>query len=308
MRQPTYLSPTQLRIWEADRDDYYLRYLASLKLPNPPQTQPMSVGSAFDAYVKSFIYGKLIRGGDARYEFEVLFEAQVEPHNRDWSREAGKVAFDAYKYSGALSDLMVELQLATTAIQMEFDVRATVGGVPLMGKPDCYFVSAEGARCIYDFKVNGYCGKSAISPAKGYVKVRDGWAGEPRSRNSGAHPKAHLENFKGITINAAETMESVNSEWADQLLIYAWSLGEEPGSENLVVGIEQLCGQGASPQRLRIASHRLRVGYDYQLGLLQRIKHAWAGIDAASERPEIEERAEALLAMGDAGMLINNAR
>lgn len=310
MRLPSYLSPTQLRIWEQNPDEYYLKYLATAKLPNPPQSQPMSVGSAFDACVKAFLYSRLIKGGDARYELEALFEAQVEPHNRDFAREAGWAAFNAYKYSGALSDLMVELELATTTIRMEFDVRATVGGVPLMGKPDCFFISGEGARCIFDFKVNGYCSQSPVSPAKGYVKVRDGWrpTEAKASKNQGPHAKALLQKFRGITINSAETMESVNAEWADQELIYAWALGEEPGSENLVAGIEQICGQGCTPQRMRIASHRLRISYEYQMGLLQRIKHAWAGINAQGPREELEDRATALLSMGDAGFLINAAR
>lgn len=310
MRLPSYLSPTQLRIWEQDKDEYYIKYLATQKLPNPPQTQPMSVGSAFDAHVKAFLYSRLVKGGDARYEFEALFEAQVEPHNRDWARTAGQVVFDAYKYSGALADLMVELELATTTIRMEFDVRKTIGGVPLMGKPDCFFISAEGARCIFDFKVNGFCAKSPVSPAKGYVKVRDGWkpTDAPASKNRGPHPKALLQKFKGITINTAETMESVNDEWADQLLIYAWALGEEPGSENLVSGIEQICGQGSDPQRVRIASHRTGISYEYQMGLLQRLKSAWSGINAQGPRPELDDKVEAILSMGDAGMLINDAR
>lgn len=59
MRKPDYISPTALKLYRDNRDEYYLRYLADTKSPRDGQTQPMSIGSAFDAYVKSDIHTKL---------------------------------------------------------------------------------------------------------------------------------------------------------------------------------------------------------------------------------------------------------
>jgi hypothetical protein len=71
----------------------------------------MSIGSSFDAYAKSWLHENLFgKGNDPRFEFQALFEAQVEPHNRDWALQNGQYVFEQYKQSGALSDLLGELR------------------------------------------------------------------------------------------------------------------------------------------------------------------------------------------------------
>ena len=52
MRTPKYISPSALKLFEKNPTEYYLKYLADAHPPRSPQTQPMSVGSAFDAFVK----------------------------------------------------------------------------------------------------------------------------------------------------------------------------------------------------------------------------------------------------------------
>ena len=58
MRMPEYLSPTSLNVWKRDQEQFYLQYLAEKRPPREPQTQPMAVGAAFDAYVKSYLYNR----------------------------------------------------------------------------------------------------------------------------------------------------------------------------------------------------------------------------------------------------------
>ncbi len=304
MRQPKYLSPTSLKLWERDQEEFYITYLSEIRLPRPPQTQPMSVGSAFDARAKSFLYGKLV-GENEKYEFQSLFESQVEPHNRDWALGAGEDAFKAYKLSGALGDLMIELETATTTPRFEFDVRATIAGVPILGKPDIYFIG-EGIRVILDWKVTGFCAVSKKSPTKCYINVRDGFTVPHKaSRNRGPHKDVFIENFNGIRINSRHKMEEINDAWALQCTLYAWALGEEPGSEQLVIGIDELCGPRGEQ---RIASHRNKVGYEYQMILIDRIKAAWAGIKATGPRPDLDERIAAIADAGELGDLINEYR
>ena len=300
------MSPTSLKTAEASWDDYYIKYLADNRAPRLPQTTPMSVGSAFDAYVKSFLHFNLF-GTYGDYEKDVIFEKQVEPHNRDWARVAGQHVFDCYKKCGALADLMLELGTAVNAPRFEFDLLGTietsVGDVPIMGKPDIYFINAEGGRVILDWKVNGYCGKQNTSPMPGYVMVRDGWfpsEKKPSNGNRLPHKECFPTPYKGIKINAQDFMENRSEEWATQLSMYAWLLGEEVGSQDLIVGIDQIVGQ-PGPERpwLRVASHRNRVGATFQHDLLARLAAAWGRITsghifAELSREESDERCKAL--------------
>lgn len=276
MRTPEFLSPTSIKKYTEDKEDFYFRYLSEVKIPRPPQTQPMAVGSAFDAYVKSYLHTSLFGSGyDLRYELGTIFEEQVESHNRDWAWEHGKLIFDKYKAAGCLADLMLELNQAVGKPRFEFTVQDTIDGdIPLLGKPDIFFINSEGARVIYDWKVNGYCSERLKSPMKGFVKLRsniDGtWYPE-------THKNCHLLVFKGIAINIAMRLEDGNKDWADQLAIYAWLLGEEIGSEEIVFGIDQVCGPA---DRLRFATHRLRISPDYQYNLFELIKQVWTEIDS----------------------------
>jgi hypothetical protein len=184
MRRPEYLSPTSLALFRKDTTEFYLNYLSDNRPPRIPQNQPMSIGSAFDAYVKSYLHTALFGvGNDPRYGFESLFEAQVEPHNRDWARDHGQYVFNQYKSAGALADLMTELRGAQGEPRFEFEAKGAVNGyrepavkrlgeVVLMGKPDCHFINNQGAHVILDWKVNGYCSPSAHSPKPGYIRMR----------------------------------------------------------------------------------------------------------------------------------------
>jgi hypothetical protein len=246
----------------------------------------MSVGSAFDAYVKSYIVDNLYgKGAKPEFERDSLFEEQVEEHNWDWARGAGNYAFNAYKQSGMLADLMLELEQATEDPRFEFTVEGNVvhedmiDGIPLLGKPDIWFKSKGGANIIYDWKVNGFCGKSATSPKKGYMMCRDGWDHEllKPSRNEGAPHKDFIGKVVGgVTINTAYPFEKVDTTWANQTCIYQWVMGATVGDEN-IVGIDQIVAKpmGGEYPMLRVAAHRGIVSKEYQYELYGEIRHVW---------------------------------
>lgn len=302
MRIPNYMSPSSLKVFEKTREEFVLRYLLDERLPRAPQTQPMSIGSAFDAYVKSYLYHALFGnyGQGDMYKKEVIFESQVEPHNRDWAAKAGEYVFKRYCRCGALADMMFELNKASGQPRFEFDVQGfiqgTVGDIPLLGKPDIFFINDQGARVIWDWKVNGFCGKTATSPKKGYIKVVDTWGSNEarQSRNNGvAHKDCVIADHCGISINAATWMEDCDTEWADQLSIYAWLLGEPIGSEQVIVGIDQIVGNGTLTYAesdypfIRVAKHRIRVSSDYQFTLADRLNYAWRCITSGYLFPEL---------------------
>lgn len=291
MRKPKYLSPSGIKTFETNLDEFYLRYLAENRPDKLPQTQPMAAGSAFDAQIKSYLHRKLLGPGHrqaSEYELRPLFEKQVEPHNWEWAWPVGQHIFDRYLQCGAAADMMNALQKSVGEPRFEFEVNGFVTGnlanVPVMGKPDIFFINEQGARVIYDWKVNGYCSKSAVSPKPGYIMCRDAWLSNERKPTRGAglpHKDCYPQDYRGIKVNFQLFMESVDSDWANQLSIYSWLLGEEVGSLDLVIGIDQICGQpGDSQPWLRIASHRLRVGADYQHLLFQRVQEIWSIIES----------------------------
>jgi hypothetical protein len=303
MRIPQYLSPTSLKIWQADPYEFYRLYLADTRQPRDPQTRPMSIGSAFDAFVKSYLFERIFGKGHKdwpKYELHTIFEAQVEPHNRDWALGEGCLVFEAYKASGALADLLLDVSGAASEPRFEMTMQGAVQGrregmsmkigVPLLGKPDLFFVNKEGAAICHDWKVNGYCSNFPTSPMRGYKWCRDMWAHETlNTKQSRSHNQSHKEYlpliFKGMEINGGLNLEVLNGDWADQLATYAWLLGLEVGEE-FVASIDQLVGQRGAQ---RVAGHRTRVGSARQIYLLQQYLELWTRINSRHFFREMSE-------------------
>ena len=111
-RVPKYLSPTSVMQWKKDRMEFYRKYLGP-KIPRMPQTEAMSVGSAFDAYVKNYLATNLgMPEAKDELDLDYLLTEQVEEHNRDFAFAAGQHCFDEYKELGACAELMKELEIA----------------------------------------------------------------------------------------------------------------------------------------------------------------------------------------------------
>ena len=254
-----------------DIEAFYMKYLRTEKIPRFPQTQPMSIGSSFDAHVKSYIYKAIFGKESEIYNLRGLFESQVEEHNRTWAWKHGKLVFDAYKEAGCLSDIMLELERAIGAPSFEFEIKDTINGVPFLGKPDMFFISKESFRVVYDWKVNGYCAKSLKSPMKGYLKLRE------KGKLDKIHKDCVTVEHGGININANMFLEEGSKDWADQVSTYAWLLGESIGSENWISGIDQICGPA---NRLRFATHRCRVSAGFQQGFFDVAKDLWEIINS----------------------------
>jgi hypothetical protein len=282
MRKPKYLSPTSLLKWEADPEEFYLQYLADNRPPRIPQTQPMAVGSAFDAYIKSYFHDVLFgKGTNPQFALATIFEEQVEEQNRDWALGAGKHAFNSYQRSGAMADLLLQLQEAQGEPRFEFKLEKEIRGVPLLGKPDVYFIHKSGVPIILDFKVNGFCGNYNTSPKPGYLKCRDGWEGPHSRSHNEAHKKCQPMKHMGILINVGMFLEDVDKDWALQLASYAWLCGAEVGSD-FIAAIDQLACQPFEPDcpRIRVAEHRCIVSKPYQLRCVARFSELWEIINS----------------------------
>ena len=319
MRKLEHLSPTAIDDWGDQfdmikRSEFYLKRLADHRPPKLPQTQPMSVGSAFDAFVKNYLHVKLygnagkdvdhkimdhngketiVRGPE--FDLGLLFKVQVEPQNREIANIDGARCLELYRKCGALSDLLIEIQMAQGDVKFEITVEANISHecmvceVPLLGKPDLSFVfEIDGVlyRVIFDWKVNGYYSKTMKSPEKGYLKCRDSWDHTicPPSRGGpvAQHKNVIIKRFGSMSINAVLPFEEVNKKFARQLTIYGWVMGAPVGSKQ-IIGIEQLCGKPwPSPDGplLRIASHRGMVSEKYQYELALHISEIWERIQS----------------------------
>ena len=280
MNQLKYLSPTSLGLWEADREQFYMKYLAEGTERQENQSPAASVGSAFDAYVKSSLYKDVIAGDDPKYSFDYLFETQVETQNRDFAKTAGQHALSCYTYSGNYDGLRKDLMDSVYQPQFEFKLEGTIEGVPLIGKPDLRYIHAKGVDIVADWKVNGYCSAHATSPAKLYARVRDGQELLKPSKNDGnSHPGYVPLDFKGLEIGT-HYLEEVNKDWGTQLTIYSWLLGEPIGSEEFVVRIDQLVCKPGTPPTIRVANQFARISADFQRTLLVRLQDCWRVINS----------------------------
>lgn len=305
MRRPEYLSPSSVQCYDFNADEFYLRYLASTKTARAPQTKPMAVGSAFDAYIKNYLHTKLFGTGhkeSARYALPALLESQIESHNRAWAAKQGKYLFDRYRQFGGLADLMLDLEKAIDEPRMEFDLKGVVScpegprregeearvlGIPILGKPDLRFISSGGAHVIVDFKVNGYC-RPPISPMPGYLRCRDGWSylEGKETRGPMMHKDCIPEVVDGIKINVNCYMEQVKPDWALQLSTYSWLMGEQVGRENIQC-IEQVVGKeadaitvdGEKYPSVRFACHRLRTSSKFQFECFEKYRYLWSLIN-----------------------------
>lgn len=319
MRELKYLSPTAIDDFGESGDmikrtEFYLKRLADHRPPRLPQTQPMSVGAAFDAFVKNYLHVKLygnsgkivthkikqMDGTDTEikgpeFSLDLLFQVQVEPQNRKIAILDGARCLELYRSCGAMSDLLIEMQMAQGNVMFEITVEANIShecmicDVPLLGKPDMSFVfefNGRIYRVIFDWKVNGYYSKSMKSPEKGYLKCRDAWDHTicPPSRGGSIvqHKDVIIRRIGNMAINGALPFEQVNKKFARQLTIYGWVMGAPVGS-NQIMGIEQLCGKpwpGPNGPLLRIASHRGMVSEKYQYELALRISEIWTSIQS----------------------------
>ena len=282
MRKPTYLSHSSLTTWGKDKEEFYIKHLAETRAQRVPQENYMSVGASFDAYAKSALHERLFgKGADPQFEFQTIFEAQVEPQNRDFALDAGKYIYDCYVMTGAFEELLTLLQKSKESPRFEFKVEGTINGVPILGKPDCRFIHECGVHVILAWKVKGFCSKYGASPSKNYRLCRDAYG--PPYKPSKSHNTAHKDyvpyDHHGFEINKTY-LEEANEEYADQICMYGWLLGEQVGDEEVVCCIDEIVSKFMPEGKplLRVAHQRARVSNTHQTMVLNRAVECWEAI------------------------------
>jgi hypothetical protein len=241
----------------------------------------MAVGSAFDAYVKSYIAQVLKIEG---WEFEELFEQQVEPQNRPDGRIAGAEVFSAYRTSGVLASLVATLDKSIHGtVRLESTLRGQISEseLVLLGKPDLMFVLPCGRPVILDWKVNGYYSKA--STKRCYRSVRDGKTdGGIYSKTHGTRHKDYYgkEICEGFDICVSENFEDYYPEHASQLATYLWLNGEAVGTDAVVVIHQIACSTASAGRSIRVAEYRGVIGASYQHALHVDYQECWDAIQS----------------------------
>lgn len=274
-RFPKYISPSSFQKYLLDKREYYMQYISPIKPPYMAQTVPMAIGSSFDAYVKSSLYHKVFGKNNPKFELQTLFEAQVEPQNRAVALVDGKHVYEEYVKHGCFADLLLDISASITEPRFESSVEAEIDGVKLSGKPDLSFMNKLECQIVLDWKVNGYYSKSATSPMPGYLRLR-----ENGSKSGSSHKDAMKMMHRGVYINCAHTLDLLKPDWATQLSIYGWVLGQPVGND-CVYMIDQIVAKPSSPRPiLRFAEHRLKITPAYQHTLLSKLKEMWEIINS----------------------------
>ena len=279
MREIKYLSPTSLMLYQRSPELWYLRYCCETQLPRTPQGRPASVGSAFDALIKSRLYRHYYFEvpTDHPYSAKTLLAAQVEAQNYEWAVGAGIHCLHQYERCGAAADLLLA---SREPPEFEFKLRQTITfdglDVPIYGIPDMSY-QVDGVRVILDWKVMGFCSKSVTSPAPGYLTARDGWDlnyRQPSRTHRTRHKDVTTRQVAGLTVSS-RPLEEANAEWATQLTTYAWLLGCQ---DHFIAAVEQLCGYPDKVSEfpdLRIASFRNTVSSGFQDTLMGQYTQLW---------------------------------
>lgn len=280
MKKPRHFSHSGFKLFEKDPEAYYRYYLAEKALEREPQNHYMAIGSAFDAFVKVDLHKIFINDGDPGFTLPYLFEKQVDEQWREQAWVDGQKVYGEYKSSGAFDDLCEEMK-GCVSPGFETDISGVVcaeghdGGVLINGKPDVQYFNSSGKRIIHDFKVNGFYSKSPPSPKEGYLKIFQTKFGTRMP--VGKHKKAVERVHKGHKINGAAFFSSNCEEWADQLSMYAWVLGEPVGSDYVLSVDQMVCN--SQKGEIRIAKHAGLCSERHQRQLYARLHRAWTAVN-----------------------------
>lgn len=261
MRKPKYISPSSFNSFMTDPIKHYICHLSSVPLGRDPQTIHMAMGSAFDAFVKHQITEDLQTS--TRFDLRQLYEEQVAAPFRDELWPKAKMLLEEYKRCGAYGIAVEDMGLASLEPRFEFDVSATILGVPVFGKPDAFYHNQYGVPVVLDWKVNSFL---SGADAKKPFFIIDHQTGEP-------HRKVVLKSSMGLPVAANKYLEDTDKSWAFQQMIYAVGLGCELGG-NFITSIDQVTGGPT------FYTYRAHLSKPFQIESAKKLKQMWEDLQS----------------------------
>jgi hypothetical protein len=320
MRDLKHVSPSMVMTYEQSEEEFYLRYRADSRPPRDPQTLPMAIGSAFDAYVKAYLLEKF---WDQKDQFERIFKSQVEEPMQALALQFGGAYFDIYREQGGLADMVILLQRNSIKPLVELDIRREINFagalVPVICKPDLAGIAspkglqnlaldtnASSLTCSDDFKSIGDRPQNATrlvhdwkvnkgSPKPGYVK----------SLPSGASHRGTLvinDTISGIPL---ATHFGAGAIWDDQLSFYGICCFGTEGAENtranepfgFIGSIDQITHDGSPGPKTRTNEFRKKFSSEHLSAYARRIRNFWESEGIRKENSAWELKALALFGL-----------
>lgn len=269
--KPSYISPTSFMLWRENPVGFWMRYLAppEIKPPRPPQTPQMAVGNVFDTHIKYHLASTVGRRDLSSTMLEDGIESRMLGRKGSLDKYdqlvlwEGLRAYHAYKESPAMRTL---LQNLTNIEITPADKVHIVNGVPIWGKLDLELF-ANGRRIVTDWKTSGAfnSGKTSVEAGYSYRYVQRMEEGRSIWIDEGPHARA------------IEPLEILSERWAIQIAMYAWMMGDGPGSE-INGRIDKILL--VDSDTVEVYVYRCHVGRDFQLRLLSELKLMWEKIMA----------------------------
>lgn len=252
-----YLSPTSINQYHVSIEEFFLRYI--VRVPRQPQTQPMAVGSAFDACVKAYLMSWSESYDKDRHKeyYAKNFEDMVEDHNKEWAASKGIIVFNMYKETGALDHITRDVEPGT--LRPLDKVEKVINGIPFLGKPDLTWISKlHGCSIVDDWKCNGACSPHNKSPTPGYMDMFP---------SRGMHKHCML-------VDGVNTLD-IHQDYETQLVLYSFLTDAE------IVGISQLVFGASAPGvfgNLRVALHRHRISEKLKIKVMDMALTVWDSV------------------------------
>lgn len=242
VREVNYLSPSSLKLLEERPVEFYRRRLGPAEhAPKQEQTNYFDGGIAFDAVVK--------RGLAAELDLKCPSLAYMLDKVDERGRERGTWLHNEYALSGAYVQLLAEQPVMLDVTLEDFLPETRV---PVKVKLDAV-TKYCGQFTVHDWKTAGW--NSPASPTKGYSCI---WEG---GKVGAGHDKQ------------GQYLETLSTEWADQLGAYALMGGHNEG--DAVVSVDEVVMRG---DRVRVAQFRAKISEAYLFKIRARYVDAWRRI------------------------------
>jgi hypothetical protein len=125
---------------------------------------------------------------------------------------------------------------------------------------------------------------------------------KPSRNASKPHPEWKAFQHSAELTIGEQFLETINTDWADQLSTYAWMLGEPVGDEKVVMAVHQIVAKPVAEQSplLRVAQFENRVSSVWQKTLLSRYQTCWRAVESGHIFDTLDrDRSDELCAMLD---------
>lgn len=257
-RQITHISPSTFADWKRCQYKVYLKKQSGEILPTFKSSLAMTIGIAFDAFIKDYIAKKRgIRSPllDLNYMLTKSIPEELREESIKQGREIAKIYIElglAKPYLENIYDILLEQELY-----------AQINHVPILGQLDMIVNGIP-----FDWKTRGFENNRAY-PHKGWHR----------------HVKYNTRDGSHVLIGEDPhiSMEDKNTPWAIQMMFYNWLVGNEV---KRTYYIHEIC---KCDDYIHFVLHKGEISCAFELYLIKDLKLMWEHItNGDAKEPNLE--------------------